>query len=303
MSQGTAAEWAERADSTALAVRRDELDRRALAGLPETRDALAALGLRSARELRQWRERRLAQLADEEPGVAAILMPHHAVTAGYVVASLAVAVAYALFFSRGNLGLESEVVASAVALAIGAVVMAFVVPWSPRRRVTAGDTTMAWIVAGFGASASVATAVQAGRAGGGLVVAVVVALLSGIALVGMAVTTTLRRVRIPRAVREHEAARVAEVREEFGDAVARARRDGGDQVAAALARSDPEAVDHARAELAAAYDVLVRRGLIAAPAVPHEPGLLLIDDPVGRAARAIGLPDRDPLVPALARTR
>ncbi|WP_430647855.1 hypothetical protein [Agromyces sp. GXS1127] len=301
MSGGTAADWAARADATALAVRRDEIDRRALADLPETRDALADLGVRAAHELRRWRDARLARLADEEPGVAAILRPRRGVTAGYLAASLAVAVAYALFFSRGNLGLEAEVIASAVALAFGAGAMALAAPWSPRRRATAADATMAWIVAGFGGAAAIATAVQAERAGGGPAVAVAIALAGGIALVGMAGMTTVRRLRTPRGVREREAVRAAEVRDELGEAVARARRDGGEQVAAALARSDPDAVEHARAELAAAYAVLARRGLVAATATPHEPGMLLIDDPLGRAARAIGLPDRDPLVPALAR--
>ncbi|WP_400996234.1 hypothetical protein [Agromyces sp. GXQ0307] len=303
MSEPTAAQWAERADSTALAVRRDELDRRALAGLPETRDAVAALGVRSARELERWREDRLARLGDEEPRVAATLRPHHAVTAGYLAASIAVAVAYALFFGRGNLGLSFEVVASSVALAVGAAVMALVVPWSRRRPVTAVDATMSWIVAVLGAAAAIATAVQAGRAGGGLPAPVSIAALSGFALVAMAVVVTVRRVRVPRSARERETARAAEVREEFGDEVARVRRSCGEQLTAALAHADSVAVDRARGEIAAAYAVLARRGLLDPSAAPHEPGMLLIDDPIARAARATRMPDRGPLVPALARTR
>ncbi|GAA1060410.1 hypothetical protein [Agromyces bracchium] len=303
MTEPTAAEWAERADSTALAVRRDELDRRALAGLPETRDALAALGVRSARELQRWREDRLARLVDDEPGVAAAVRPHRTATAGYIAASLAVAAAYAMFFSRGELGLEVEVVASAVALVVGAAVMAMVVPWTRRRPVTAADATMACIIAVLGAAAAVATAVQAGRAGGGLAVPVTIAGVSGFALVAMAAVTTARRVRVPRSVRERDTARAAEVRDEFGDEVARVRRSCGEQVAAALAQADAEAVEHARGEVAAAYAVLTRRGLLDPAAAPHEPGMLLIDDPIARAARANRMPDRGPLVPALARTR
>jgi|GEM_PF-2698577 len=303
MSGSSAAEWAERADATALAVRRDELDRRALAGLPATRDALAALGLRSARDLERWRDRRLARLAEEERGVAATVRPNHATTAGYLAAALAVAVAYAMFFGRGDLGAEFEVVASAVALVVAAVVMAAVLPWSRRRPVTTGAATMSCIVAGFGAAAALATAVQAGRAGGGLAVAVAMAAASGIALVAMAVVTTARRLRVPRSAREREATRVAEVREEFGEEVARVRRACGEQVTALLAEADPRDVDRARGELAAAYAVLVRRGLLDPAAAPHEPGMLLIDDPIARAARATRMPDRDPLVPSLARTR
>ncbi|WP_353816090.1 hypothetical protein [Agromyces sp. SYSU T00266] len=303
MSGATAAEWAERADATALAVRRDEIDRRALAGLPETRDALAALGVRAARELEQWRERRLARLVAEEPGVASAVRPHRAVTAGYLAASLSVAVAYALFFSRGNLGLAFEVVAAAIALAVGAGLMALVVPWSRRRPVTTGDATMSWIVAGVGAAAAIATVVQAGRAGGDLVLPVAIAAASGVALVAMAVIASTRRLRIPRSAREREAARAAEVREEFGEEVARIRRACGEQVASALAEADPDAVERARSEVVDAYAVLARRGLLDPSAAPHEPGLLLIDDPIARAARAMRVPDRRPLVPALARVR
>ncbi|WP_438854064.1 hypothetical protein [Agromyces sp. M3QZ16-3] len=303
MSGSSAAEWARHADATALAVRRDELDRRALAELPEVRDALAALGVHAARDLGRWREHRLSRLAGEEPGVAAAVRPHRAVTAGHLAASLAVAVAYALFFSRGSLGMEFEVVASAAALVVAAAVMAVVVPWSRRRPVTAGDATMACIVAGFGAAAALATVVQAARADGGPAIAAAVAASSGFALVVFAVATTVRRLRIPRSAREREAARAAEVREEFGDELVRVRRACGEQVSAALEQADPAAVARARGEIVAAYGVLARRGLVDPSAAPHEPGMLLIDDPIARAARAARAPDRDPLVPALARAR
>ncbi|MGR2752998.1 hypothetical protein [Agromyces arachidis] len=299
---GWAAEWAERADETALAVRPDELDRLALAGLPETRDALVAFGRRSAHDLEDWRERRLERLRREEPGVAATIRPHGAVTCGFIAAALAVALAYALFFSRGDLGLAVEVVTSAISLVIGTVLMAAVMPWSRRRPVTAGDVTLSCLIAGLGAAAAVATVVQS-RQGSGLEVPAAVAASCGTALVVMAVAVIARRASVPRSVREAEAERVTAVRAEFGDAVARARRDGGAHVDATLDAADPDRVAAARAELETAYEVLRRRRLVDASVVAHRPGLLLVDGPIGLSARATKMPDEGRLVPALAPRR
>jgi hypothetical protein len=302
VSGSTAAEWAERADPTAMAVHLDELDRRALAGLPATRDALVAFGARSARDLEDWREQRVARLREEEPALAASLRPRGVVTCGFIAASLAVAVAYALFFSRGNLGIEVEVIASALALVVGTATVAAVLPWSRRRPVTGGDATMSCIVAGFGAAAAFATVRQA-DSGDGLAVPASIAAACGVALVAMAAVTTLRRLRIPRAERQAESERVARLRAELGDEVARARRVGGEQVDTVLAAVDPAAVAVARAEVAAAYDVLRRRGMVDPSAQPHRPGLLLVDVPIGLAARATRMPDAGALVPALAPKR
>ncbi|HEU4757511.1 MAG TPA: hypothetical protein VFS72_12650 [Agromyces sp.] len=302
MSGTTAADWAERADPTALAVRVDELDRRALGGLPEARDALVALGTRSARELEEWRERRLERLREEDPAVAATLRPRGGVTCGFIVASLAVAVAYALFFSRGNLGLEIEVIASAAALAVGTAIVAVVLPWSRRRPVTAGDATLSCIVAGLGGAAAFATVRQAGF-GDGLAVPAGIAAACGVLLVVMAAVTTVRRLRIPRADRQRQGERVEAVRAEFSEEVARVRAAGGEEVDAALAAADPAAVAAAQAEVDAAYEVLRRRGLVDRDAAPHRPGRLLVDVPVGRAAQATRMPDAGRLVPALAPRR
>lgn len=302
MSGSTAADWAAKADEPAMTVRLDELDRRALDGLPGTRDALVALGIRSARELEDWRERRLVQLRAEEPGVAASMRARNSATAGYIAASLAVAVAYALFFSRGNLGIEAEVVASAVALLVATAVVAAVLPWSRRRPVTAGDATLSCIIAGLGGAAAFATVRQAG-AGDGLAVPASVAAACAAALVAMAAVTTLRRLRVPRAERRAESERVEQVRSEFGDEVARARRAGAEQVDAALASADPAALAAAQADVAAAYEVLRRRGMVDPSAEPHRPGLLLVDVPIGLAARATRMPDAGALVPALAPKR
>jgi hypothetical protein len=298
----TAAEWAERADATAMALRVAELDRRALAAAPAARDALAVIGESAAAELRRWREERLDRLEREEPRVAEIVRPAGGFTCGAVVASVAVATAFALFFSRGQLGVGVEVVVSAACLVLGAGVAAAVLPLTPRRVVSGTHVTMAWILAALAAAASVATARQAGQ-GDGLGWAAAVAGLAGVLLVLMATAVTARRLRLPHDVRTAESERADAVRVELGERVALVRREAMERAGPVLRSLDAGGGAVAAAELSAAYDVLRRRGLVATGVPPHRPGLLLVDAPIGRAARAMRMPDHGCLVPALAPKR
>ncbi|BDZ55496.1 hypothetical protein [Agromyces marinus] len=301
MTDGSAADWARRADTVAQNLRADEIDRRALAGLPGARDALEELGARSAQELRTWRDARLAELRASEPAIAAAISPRGGAAFGHLVATLGAGTAYALFFSRGQLGVQTEVVASAVALGVATGGLALATRTAGRNAVTARDVTVAWILTVLAVVAAIAALAQAGSAGG-MPVAGGIALAFALAMLAMAVLTTARRLRAPvasRAAREH---RVAAIRAEFGAEVARVRADAVARIESVLAAAPPEAVAAAAAEIGAAYEILRDRGRVGAAAKPHRPGLLLVDVPVGNAARSTGMPDEGRLVPALAPT-
>ncbi|MEI5585531.1 MULTISPECIES: hypothetical protein [unclassified Agromyces] len=302
MTGPTAADWAERADETAVALRADELDRRVLADAPAARDALAAIGEQAAADLRRWRDARLARLRRDEPGVAAAVRPAGGFTCGAVVATIAVATAFALFFSRGNLGVEVEVVLSAVCLVSGAAVVAVVLPWTPPRAVGGTHVTMAWILAALGVAAAVATARQAEFAEG-VAWAPPVAGLAALLLVAMASVVTVRRLRVPHDARRAEADRAEAVRAELGERVALVRREAMARAEPVLDALDPAVAARAEADLSSAYAALRRRRLVSADASAHRPGVLLVDAPIGRAARASRIPDEGRLVPALAPRR
>lgn len=300
MTGGSAADWAARASASDVRARIGELDRRTLARSPSYLREIEGIAHDVVDRLRRVRTAELERLRQVDPGAAAELGRSCTRTATLILAVLASAGAFAFYFSRADFGLADVLPWAACFLAVSGVALAAaVLPLRRSTPPTSGIVGIGWLIVALGAATMAVPVATIGNepdlvpwysVGGAAV------LLSAALAVGIMVA----RRGLDADAKAAQDARLAGFRGDLGTAATSVVERAGTRVDDAFGRLAESDRAELRAELASAYAVLVRRGLLPEGAVPPTPGLLLVGRQAVAGAASIGAVGVPPLVDVLA---
>lgn len=299
MTPGSASEWAERASASEVRARIGELDRRALTRSPEYLREIERIAGDTVDELRRLRTAELARLREVDPGAAAELSRSCWRMATLILSVLASAGAFAFYFSRADFGIADVLPWAAGLLAVSALALAgAVLPLRRSTPPTSGIVAISWLTAVLGA-ATIAVPVAAYGNDPDLVPWYAAGGVAVVLSSTLAIGTMVARGGLDATARAAQDARLAAFRGNLGTAATSVVERAGTRVDDAFGRLRESERAGLRAELASAYVVLARRGLLSEHAEPPTPGLLLVGRRAVAGAASIGAVGVPPLVDVL----